>query len=486
MKKINYIPAAIISWIIALWIIKNKDEIVEKVKNIINYEEKEIIQKIWKDWILFSRDPQIRLIQEKYWINHINKTRVDKNWNIIFGIQKNRITPFLKTPKWSLQIIYDSNEKIQEWLRKGILIDASKIEKRSFDIKNDILSSWQTIATIDTISYLERISKRFLEKTWHKIQITSFLRTEEENSKLSNSSKNSSHLRWSAIDISIKRVLDKNWKYVRLNENMKRILINILKEEDINWNSIFVEENNHFHISILWVNWNINTLFNYNKIRWWKRIKISEYLDNKSIDITTKIIIQDIFTKAQIDFSKLSERQKEQIYENTINLIKYIVHIESSWWEFLENDISSAKWPFQIIDWYKNWVRHKNFQWKWNFTTFEVWLRNYIKYTNDTISPIKSLRLQPDWVEKALDSKWKISPNQLTEEQNINLFLVWTFLWDKKEKAEDFIKIIILWDKSTLEKVYINHHTNPDEQTKNLMNKSMELYWEKIINILNL
>ena len=96
------------------------------------------------------------------------------------------------------------------------------------------------------------------------------------------------------------------------------------------------------------------------------------------------------------------------------------------------------------------------------FTTYEVLLRTYMKYANNSNIPDPKDSGHPDF----------ISPNELNQEQSINLFLVGTFLGDDKTNAELLMKVVILGDTNAVETLYRKHHTNPDAQTELMIKKT--------------
>lgn len=438
----------------------------------INLEKFNKIIEIPKDGIIYSKDEKIAKIQEKYGLEHRTKSEFWENNEVIYSVQKNRVDKFLNSKKSLIENFYTDKEAL-EAEKKWLLVDAKKFGKAYFSLDKSLESHpTKTFATKDTLVIANNISKKFFEQTGKKLTINSLLRTKEINEKLSNSSKNSSHMNGTAID----------FKIINLSYEEKNILKNILLDYDIKWIWILIEEKKppHFHFSVLNLNNNIKIIHDdFDKLQDFdKNISITDYLDKNWLNTSTKIILEDIFKKSQIDYQKFSEKQKEEIIHNFSVFIKYIVAIESSWWNYLNNNKSSAKWPFQVLDWYINWKKHPNY--KENFTTFETWLRNYIKYANNTDLPEKNDDLHPEWVEKTLKSKWKIWPNDLNQEQSINLFLVWTFLWDNKEKAEKFVKVLLNWDKEAMEELYKSHHSNPDIETKILMAHKLNIFWPKL------
>lgn len=106
------------------------------------------------------------------------------------------------------------------------------------------------------------------------------------------------------------------------------------------------------------------------------------------------------------------------------------------------------------------------------FTTYEVLLRTYMKYANNSNIPDPKDSGHPVFITQAYNSNGKISPNELNQEQSINLFLVGTFLGDDKANAELLMKVVILGDTNAVETLYRKHHTNPDAQTELMIKKT--------------
>lgn len=422
-------------------------------------------QKIFRNWIFFSNDEEIAKIQENYGLEHKNED------------SKNRIENLLNSPKWQLFTKYETNQQVLEDKEKWIIVDTNDSENKYFSVNKN---TSKTLTTPETLDFINKISEEFNKKTWKNLTINSFFKTKEDFEKTWANFKNSSLSFPGTFDLKISD----------LNDDERNILENILRSYDNKNHIIFINKWNYYQVLVL--NWNqtLNKKFeNYSHIQEnFEKIKISEYLKIKKIDnwldFSTKVILQDIFYKAQIDYMKFSTEQRIKIQENLINFINFIVYIESSWWEYLENyKGSTAKWPFQVLDWYKNWVRDKKYLWENNFSSFEVWLRTYMKYANNSIYPSENAAWNPEWVSKAYISKWKISPNDLTHEQNINAFLVWTFLGDNNENSDSLMKVLLNWNFGSAKELYEKHHTNPDEATQNKIEEAEKIFKDKFSKI---
>lgn len=296
--------------------------------------------------------------------------------------------------------------------------------------------------------------------------------------------------------------IETDLKYLKIDEKWaKKILEKVSKKVNI-W-----DLNLELNTSI----WKIEINFSSNKkhfdtysyanllvwedSKWWKRIFLwssdytalynqtdkelttSDYLDKNWLSIQSITIVKDLFFDNWLDFDKLTWDQKEIAYSNLINLIKYITYIETwSVSSFQNNDSwSTAKWPFQVLDWYKNWKRLGLYQGK--ATTFELRLRLFQEYTWWNPKQKTFWEFTPHWLQEILRNPGKHSPNALTHRQSIDLFLIWSFYWEKnKNRRNLLIKVLLNWDFSAAEKIYEKHHTAPDLATRNLMEKAKNIF----------
>ncbi|ATU05136.1 hypothetical protein BKN14_01615 [Candidatus Gracilibacteria bacterium HOT-871] len=284
----------------------------------------------------------------------------------------------------------------------------------------------------------------------------------------------------------IQKIVDKENKKCDSIKKASDNLKNVLAKEGI---EVDEEEPPYIHtnVSILDLKKIIKKDEKFNQVQKnFDKIPLGEYLDKNGLSISTKLILQDILFKSGIDYQTLSKEERKIIENNLITFLKYVTYIESFGGKYVENNQgSTAKGPFQILDGYKNSRRLSNYSGD-NYTTFELYLRRYIKYSNNSISPYTKASGEPDWVQKALNSKGKISPNDLTQEQSINLFLVGTFLGENDKNAKLLSKAIVLGDKKAVEKLYNKHHTNPDAGTKRLMKVAMDKHGKDISGIKNI
>lgn len=224
---------------------------------------------------------------------------------------------------------------------------------------------------------------------------------------------------------------------------------------------------------------------------------ITKYLKNKKLDIDElsdkyrEAFPKDWegFSKDLEIFSKYLKNQSDKeivfdeefIYKNMITFIKnineyliYLMWIESSWWELnIENKISSAKWPLQIIDWWKDWKKHKKFSRKKGvYTPFEVMLRRTDRfYTGNNIPTFKSDKI-PEYIKNAWNNNWKLDLSIISVEKQINLMIIDILMrnWTNMSDAKQYFMWMILWWIWSRDMLYSKiHHTSIDEKTNEKM-----------------
>lgn len=184
---------------------------------------------------------------------------------------------------------------------------------------------------------------------------------------------------------------------------------------------------------------------------------ITKILKNKIVTIDWKNIK---FTEKYISDNKF------KFIENIKQYLIVLMNIESYWWKNIENKNSSAKWPLQWIDWWKNWKKHKSFSRKnWKTTPFETALRRANKfYTWEKYPTFKSNKL-PTHIEKAWNNSWKLILNEFDTEKQIQLWYIDNIMrwW----RAQKLLMWIMVWNKWSAIKSYeYIHHTNSTKWTK--------------------
>lgn len=247
--------------------------------------------------------------------------------------------------------------ELKQLEQSGIIVDARNIKNRKFDIANDIIKANRTQVTPDGAKILQDIANAFYRKTGIKMRVTCLSRPDEVNNKLSNSSKNSSHRNADAADISFKTGI-KNGKQVSYTQKQKAILFQILKDFDNNGRIVLIEEDNHWHITfkdtqLLLAHQdsqynNIDESFV--KTPNEQKEPLSDYLsilnaDSKSpgLPMSAKMIMQHLFDNAELDYAKLSVKQRINVRDNMVVLINYVAFIESGGGQYVNNKTSSAQ-----------------------------------------------------------------------------------------------------------------------------------------------
>ncbi len=192
---------------------------------------------------------------------------------------------------------------------------------------------------------------------------------------------------------------------------------------------------------------------------------------------TQKIIIKWIYEKLKnktvvIDWKKIKltskyiERNKKKFIKNITKFLVILMNIESYGWKNIENKKSSAKWPLQWIDWWKNWKKHYSFNRKeWKTSPFETALRRAsMFYTWDKYPKFES-DLIPKDIIAAWNNWWKLEIKSFNTEKQIQLWYIDLLM--RRWKAKDYLMWTMLWNKWSAIKLYTNiHHTNSWKWTK--------------------
>ena len=113
---------------------------------------------------------------------------------------------------------------------------------------------------------------------------------------------------------------------------------------------IFIEDSKNISVYVTYVSQPIKQAFpklnaidtDFIKTPREKRTPISLYLNQNGLPESSKIILSDIFAKAQIDYSQFSPAQKRIITENLKYFMKYVLHIESNDGQYVNNKTSTA------------------------------------------------------------------------------------------------------------------------------------------------
>lgn len=241
-----------------------------------------------------------------------------------------------------------------------------------------------------------------------------------------------------------------------------------------------------------------------NTFRFWKTLKdggggiedrsfiidwIEQYITGK------KINIKDFSNNDKEVFSKFLKNEgdnnieftKEFISKNMLTFIKninnyliFLLNIESSWGKlYLENTDSSAKSLFQIIDGWKNWEKHSDYnRKKWLYTPFETMLRRADKYYNDWKFENFKSEKTPQYIKDAWNNDWKLDlweDTWISVDKLINLLMMDILMrnWKDDSEAKTYFMWMILWWEDSRDKLYSKiHHTNVDKKTEEVMKQA--------------
>ena len=180
---------------------------------------------------------------------------------------------------------------------------------------------------------------------------------------------------------------------------------------------------------------------------------INKVLKNKAVYINWEKII---FTE------KFITNNKKILIENYKKYLITLMDIESSWWKDIENNESSAKWPLQIMDWYKGSIKFKIYKEK-NTTFQSALVRNAIFFTWKKWPTFKSEKI-PIHIKKAW-AKWRLLTKNFNTERQIQLWYIDNLMrWEDEEKI---IMWTLVWNKPSAKKLYKDvHHTQSHKWTK--------------------
>lgn len=243
---------------------------------------------------------------------------------------------------------------------------------------------------------------------------------------------------------------------------------------------------------------------------------LTEFLDENWIPESSKEIIRWLFEKYGAFSEDTSEEDFWKIYHNLWVLVKFIVAVESSWGMNIRNSQwSSAKWPFQYLDWYINWVpttvlvtdkddnpildenwneirRSKYNRETWDYSPFDTALRRNMEYyasqspgyENDYYNYNKYLEYIPSWIINSYENQPELSPLDLSWEESINMWLVDSFC---RWKTQEYMSGIILeWDAWDMKRFYNKiHHTAPDKRVSENVQRHFEIFANNLTPIDN-
>jgi len=153
------------------------------------------------------------------------------------------------------------------------------------------------------------------------------------------------------------------------------------------------------------------------------------------------------------------------------------MNIESYWGKNVENNKSSAKWPLQWIDWFKNWKKHKNFSRKGEnakYSPFETALRRTDRFYNNWEYTNFKSKSTPLYIKSAWENDWKLNLENFWTDKQISLWFIDVIM--RPWKAKEYLMWVMLWNTWSMKKLYENiHHTYSKKwsKTKEVVNKNL-------------
>lgn len=244
---------------------------------------------------------------------------------------------------------------------------------------------------------------------------------------------------------------------------------------------------------------------------------LTEFLDENWIPESSKEIIRWLFEKYWAFSENISEEDLWNLHQNLWVLIKFIVAVESSWGRNIINtEWSSAKWPFQYLDWYINWtpttvlakdengnpvfdenwneIRVRKYDREtWDYSPFDTALRRNMEYyasqapdyANDYYNYSKYSEYIPEWVIESYENQPELSPLDLSWEESINMWLVDSFC---RSKTQEYMSGIILhWNASDMKRFYNRiHHTSPDAAVNTNVQNHFDIFASQLSPVTNL
>lgn len=240
-------------------------------------------------------------------------------------------------------------------------------------------------------------------------------------------------------------------------------------------------------------------------IRFWKKKNLLEELKQNWVpekviieldNLIEKFILDMAFTDNKVIISReMYLKEKDNIYNNFLQLILTFIHVESDWINQSNKKWSWAEWflQYKTNNWWSKWENideeRKNFQ----FNSFDTALRRAYHF-QAWEKPTTSLKLKNNpnvdkWIIEAYNKKK--NPKELTWDEQILLYLYDTFMntweytnekWNKIWTSELFAKAL-LWDKESMKILYtIFHHTNTkDKSTQERYEKISKEYTPNLI-----
>lgn len=138
------------------------------------------------------------------------------------------------------------------------------------------------------------------------------------------------------------------------------------------------------------------------------------------------------------------------------------------------NPNSSAKWPFQWIDWYKWKTKSKKFnRQEGNFSPFETWLRRTDSFYNNWVFTNFKSENTPEYIKTAWNNNWKLDLKNFNSDKQLDLWFIDLLM--RWKKWREYMMWIMVWNYYYAKKSYENiHHTRPNRILKKQINNNID------------
>ncbi len=186
------------------------------------------------------------------------------------------------------------------------------------------------------------------------------------------------------------------------------------------------------------------------------------------------------------------ELNSEKILKNLKDLFLIIVEIESDWNPKIQNQISSAQWLWQWLT--KNGRKDTEYMYDFKWHSEQIKWRQYTKkrkilLTSSFETALKRIKnhysdellINLDFIPKNFDKPINLRPIDLTAKQQLKILIL--DLWANQRETNNnktirtYFSTAVLWNKWAIKEMYkIFHHTNPDKETLERINKVFSKY----------
>jgi len=162
-------------------------------------------------------------------------------------------------------------------------------------------------------------------------------------------------------------------------------------------------------------------------------------------------------------------QHKNQLRQNLINLVLYIIRIESKWDPLAKN----TQWSSALGIW--QWLTKNYWKKVYDTSSFQTTLNYiYLSYPQKITSIIKNFP-----ISKVTKNYTKL-PTDFDRQEQVKILTL--SLWaTKREKLKEYVALALTWNIWGIKKIYeIFHHTKPTQQTLKLIKQAESKYYKKL------